>query len=531
MKNVAWPQKSRQLGFTLLELLATTVIMAICSVPLVISMSKFVRSQRNDAMGLLQVNIHKAVDQYLTQNFTAIAAQPMPYTITPAMLSSPAVYLDPSYNTINNMGQSQAIRVWKAVDGSLEVVIASTGGQLIKDGDLDEIVAYMVKNGAAGGSIQSGGTSVATGFQGSWVRDLSPFGLAPGAGHIVDFLTYSASAMTDDALHRTSHPGNPALNTMSTDILMANHAIQGVSDVKFNGANQGLTFFGGGEHIVGTSDYGIAFQTASGQQRVKINNDGSVLFGGRIGLVNYSPDDLPSGWGGGLRTLDVYAAGTIATGSGGATKFWINSNGDGGFSGTLKGGTYSGGEYYANGWYRLNGATGLYWQAYGGGWTMNDSTWIRAYNDKSIYTGGQVQAGSLQSNSTINAATRIKAGEFMQIVGYANAGWGCDASQGALLARASDGSNQPLMCKNGIWTMLGGWSRTTVAHAQGYGTATATCPSGWTLISGGFGWGWSGSGRHGAGITWSSPQGNGWNATYDGGSHDALMHAYAICAQ
>lgn len=491
MKNVALAHRSRQRGFTLLELLATTVIMAICSVPLVTALSKFVRSQRNDSMGLLQVNIHKAVDQYVTQNQTAIAAQPMPYTITPAMLSSPAVYLDPSYSTTNNMGQTPAIRVWKAADGSLEVVIASTGGQAIKDGDLDEIAAYMVKNGAAGGSIQSGGTSIATGFQGSWVRDLSPFGLAPGAGHIVDFLTYSASATVDDALHRTAHPGNPALNTMSTNILMGGNAIQGVSDIKFNAANQGLTFFGGGEHIVGTSDFGISFQTQSGAQRMKIRNDGGVNFYSNIGVRGLDPfSGIPAGWGGGVHTFDLYAEGSIAAGTGGAQNFMINSAGNGYFAGQLNGnlynGTqYTGNEYYANGWFRLNGATGIYWGAFGGGWTMTDPTWIRAYGDKSIYTGGQVQAGSIQSNSTIVAASRITSNEYMLPQGGANVGWGC--SPNGLLGRDASGS-QVVQCKNGIWSTIGGYSSFQVARGPvvyGMGSSTATCPGGWVMVSGG----------------------------------------------
>jgi len=535
MKNVALPRQAGQQGFTLLELTATMVIMAFCSVPLVISLTKFAQSKRNDAIGLMAVNLHKAVDQYITQNAATIAAQPMPYTITPAMLSRPAAYLDPSYSTTNTMGQAPAIRVWMAADGSLEAVIATTGGQAIKDGDLDDIAAYMVKNGAAGGSIQTGATSVATGFQGSWSRDLSQFGLAPGAGHLVDFLTYTASATVDDALHRTSHPGNPSLNTMSTNILMAGHAVQGASDVKFNAGNQGITFFGGGEAIWGTTDYGVSIRTGSAE-RMKVRNDGSVAFSGRIATSGMDPNDCPSGWGCGVRTYDVLASSVIAAGNSATQNFWINSAGNGNFTGTLNGNIYSGNqysgnEYYANGWYRLNGATGLYWQAYGGGWTMRDGTWIRAVNDKSIYTGGQVQAGSLQSNSTISAADRITSGEYVQVNGYASLGGSCDGSGGALLGRSNDGTNQMLMCKNGVWSALGGFSRTTWVMAQGHGSATAICPDSWTLISGGFGWGWSGPARSGEGLTWSAPDGNGWTAAYDNLYSGTLVIAYAICAQ
>ena len=45
------------------------------------------------------------------------------------------------------------------------------------------------------------------------------------------------------------------------------------------------------------------------------------------------------------------------------------------------------------GWVRTYGATGWYSQTYGGGWYMSDTTYIRAYGDKTIYTAGNIQAG------------------------------------------------------------------------------------------------------------------------------------------
>ena len=50
------------------------------------------------------------------------------------------------------------------------------------------------------------------------------------------------------------------------------------------------------------------------------------------------------------------------------------------------GGTY--GTVYLTDWFRAKGNTGLYFQDWGGGWYMIDSTWIRAYNGKNIYTEG-----------------------------------------------------------------------------------------------------------------------------------------------
>lgn len=46
------------------------------------------------------------------------------------------------------------------------------------------------------------------------------------------------------------------------------------------------------------------------------------------------------------------------------------------------------------GWIRTYGATGWYSQTYGGGWYMTDTTWLRAYGDKNIYTPNTIQAGA-----------------------------------------------------------------------------------------------------------------------------------------
>jgi hypothetical protein len=51
-----------------------------------------------------------------------------------------------------------------------------------------------------------------------------------------------------------------------------------------------------------------------------------------------------------------------------------------------------GGLHVQNDWLSVDGQNGIYFQSYGGGWRMTDSTWLRAYNNKSIFTGGVVQA-------------------------------------------------------------------------------------------------------------------------------------------
>lgn len=98
-------------------------------------------------------------------------------------------------------------------------------------------------------------------------------------------------------------------------------------------------------------------------------------------------------------------------------------------------------ETYAGGWFRSNGAKGWYSEKWGGGWYMSDSTWIRAFNDKSIYTGGEYK--SLDQVSW----TRTKAGEFVDLLNVNSRNAAC-ASNG-LVSREWDGGI--LYCKSGLW--------------------------------------------------------------------------------
>lgn len=73
------------------------------------------------------------------------------------------------------------------------------------------------------------------------------------------------------------------------------------------------------------------------------------------------------------------------------------------------GGTMTGSLYLASGvWIRSKGVSGWYCQDYGGGWHMTDTSWIRAYANKGIYTegkgafGGNLYCGTFVANDILN---------------------------------------------------------------------------------------------------------------------------------
>ena len=58
---------------------------------------------------------------------------------------------------------------------------------------------------------------------------------------------------------------------------------------------------------------------------------------------------------------------------------------------------------FHNEWIYCQGNYGLYFQTHNGGWYMSDSTWVRSYADKNIYTGGTIKAGNALETRYINS--------------------------------------------------------------------------------------------------------------------------------
>ncbi|MCH3017475.1 shufflon system plasmid conjugative transfer pilus tip adhesin PilV, partial [Listeria monocytogenes] len=82
---------------------------------------------------------------------------------------------------------------------------------------------------------------------------------------------------------------------------------------------------------------------------------------------------------------------------------------------------------------------GWYNEKWGGGWYMSDSTWVRSWMNKNVYTGGEMKAGNL------TAEGRTEVGEYLQLNGVATEG--ADCSPNGLAGITSTGLW--LSCQNG----------------------------------------------------------------------------------
>ncbi|HFO9172048.1 TPA: shufflon system plasmid conjugative transfer pilus tip adhesin PilV, partial [Escherichia coli] len=130
----------------------------------------------------------------------------------------------------------------------------------------------------------------------------------------------------------------------------------------------------------------------------------------------------------------------------------------------------------------------------GGGFTMTDSQWIRAVNNKGITTEGEIKGGTVRGQTvtggTVRSDGRLTAGEYLQLNGIANAGTHC--SPDGLVGR--DNSGAILQCQSGLW--LGGnkvnysackWYEATSAHFIGGRSGGSIyykpiqCPAGYVM--------------------------------------------------
>ncbi|WP_075208442.1 type II secretion system protein [Klebsiella michiganensis] len=155
------------------------------------------------------------------------------------------------------------------------------------------------------------------------------------------------------------------------------------------------------------------------------------VFEQRIATNGLDPNNLPSGWPGGLRTLDVYASGTVGTGdSSGNIKAYLNASGN-------------------------------------------------------IYASGNLQAdGNITSASQVTANGRLTTNEFLQLNGQASVGGTC--SPNGLQGRSPSGNI--LSCVDGIWKSSAQgtvYYNTVSATAYRFPSATAYCNGNDIAVGGG----------------------------------------------
>ncbi|HIE8859299.1 TPA: tail fiber protein [Klebsiella pneumoniae] len=303
----------------------------------------------------------------------------------------------------------------------------------------------MQEAGIDSGMTQS--ATVASGLQGAWKETSTDYSNINSAGLMAyrvgyDSAMYSVYLRRDGTLPMTGNLNMGANDIDNAKNITASGTGDFGSDITSGGtvtaAGQVIAHNGYGDMITfggdaANNDYEIRlgaakqltlYSPSAGNYTTVLQVNRNVKIDQRLGIMGYDPNDLPAGWGGGLRTLDVYAAGTLATGSGGNLTSYMN-------------------------------ATGVHTQS-------------------NITASGNIEAAKNVKGATLESTGRATVGEFVQLNGQAEVGKECQSN--GLQGRTVDG--QIISCVNGVWNFSGEQPGTI----KMWGTSNA--PVGWLELNG-----------------------------------------------
>ena len=145
-----------------------------------------------------------------------------------------------------------------------------------------------------------------------------------------------------------------------------------------------FTFYNSGDFKINTTGHGIIFPDGTKQTTAYNGSAGGSLWG-----LNVNGDDA------------YYNRGNVGIGVT-SPSYKLQVSGD---------------IYATNGWFRVSGNQGLYFQSHGGGFYMTDNSWIRTYGNKNFYhnsgimrTDGDFQVGPDGDRFIVNASGNVGIG-------------------------------------------------------------------------------------------------------------------------
>jgi hypothetical protein len=284
-------------------------------------------------------------------------------------------------------------------------------------------------NGVMGQSTSGrGGSFVSTnnfGVYGTSSTSYGVYGFTAGTGYGV----YGAGTSASSGVYGTSNGGAGVTGlgstyggifSSSTGTGMSASTTSGSRAVSAQNSGSGYGVYatsasGTGVYGSGTNSFygvgllynssGAAFGGGTPNAAIGVNATGSTY-----GVYASSPYHAITAGGGAYGVygsgdtygVKGYSASTAMYAQGGAvginaygTTYGVYSYSPGGYSYYGAGGTiYNNGELYLDGWVRPQGNRGIYFQSYGGGWFMQDSTWIRSYGSKPVYMDNGFDTGN-----------------------------------------------------------------------------------------------------------------------------------------
>ena len=303
--------------------------------------------------------VSDATQQYVQVNATAIegvATATVPATITVPMLQATG-YLTVSFSATNPYGQVWQAQVLQPVAGQLQVVVLPQGGTAIPAAKMTQLaslagqqggfVPYASQYGVAGTCAIVGTPCMMGAFSG-WQVSMSNYA-NPGSGHAGSLLYFNNGNLANNYLYRNAVPGNPALNTMNTPLIMGATATAGTvcspnGSIAQDGTGAPLNCISGTWKSIGiscahgsrsfSSPGTYSFNTPLGCTSFTVTGCGGGGGGGGVGPA-WSYNYTLGGQGGGAAicttgsavSIPMLTTITITVGAGGYGSYYYNGSG------------------------------------------------------------------------------------------------------------------------------------------------------------------------------------------------------------
>lgn len=235
MKNI-----QKQKGLTLIEIIVALGIMGAVVVGVNAMINQASSDIRAAVTGMHMKAVGDAATEYIKDNYAAITG--VATATTPALIRVSDLisggYLSSGFSAQNAAGQSVCVLVLEPSANDLTGMVVAHGGTAIDDLTLGQVAATI---GASGGGIYSTATSTFRGAMGGWSTAVGSFananhlgvrcdgtaGAVPiAAGRPSMALWFADGLSVAPTLYRDAVPGNAALNTMNTPILMGAGTVQ-----------------------------------------------------------------------------------------------------------------------------------------------------------------------------------------------------------------------------------------------------------------------------------------------------------------
>nr|WP_139787583.1 type II secretion system protein [Klebsiella pneumoniae] len=543
-------------GFTLIELIL------VISIGMTISMLSFTSMLRNQedlqskALGQQIKQIADASNLYITnhydlisalQNSTGTSTDPGPRTCIPTNLSCTITIqtlmneglLPSSYSQKNSFGIGYNIVLKRGGTAPYYKIsgVAITNSSLIT-GTGNSIRYDMLGKAMQEAGIDSGMTratpTVLEGFKGSWNNTSTEYSVINKQGLLGYQLGYGTYAYSVFLRRDGTLP-------MTGDLNMGTKNIYGAANITASGKGS----FGGeveaGSWIHARNGYGdlisIGGDSIDTDYEIKLGSSkplsiysptipaadrqtttvfktngqievgGNQLVAGKIGTNGLNPSDIPSGFAGGVRTVDVVANGTVGvikSGSTGASKNWaaymtntgtIYSSADIIADGKISAGRSLNGKNGNGDQFSIGGGDGndyefslgsnlplTIWRS---GGTSNETrlkVWGKQENTGDLTVTGDStnSSGHITASGNITSNNLVSARYFRPTV---NAAVNTNCSESGLIGRAANGMT--LSCVDNVWKSPGSMIRVVSAYKDKADTLIAWCNENEVAIGGG----------------------------------------------